>query len=373
MMVQLAALPGVRARRRVAGLLGGVAPVVPAHVVVAAAVLAAVGVPVLSVGATPATAQEARVSMEVDTTVIHVGDAVGVRLYVDHPANWTVQWADSLDLAPFEVLGYEVAEPGAPGAGAGNAVRSTASLAITSFELGEQELPSIAVAVAAPDGTVRTLLTDPFRIGVESIGLDESGEIRDIKGPLSISRNWWTLLPWLLLVAALAWGALHLHRRRRARPAFVAARPAPPPRPFHLVALEALDELERSALLERGHIKTYHVRVSEIIRSYVEGQLEVPALEMTTGEVADGMRGAALGHAITESFRTFLDRCDLVKFAKLRPGVDDSREAMGMARSLVGMTSGGRTTDPEEGDSGPPAPHRRDPAASMPAARGGAR
>ena len=106
------------------------------------------------------------------------------------------------------------------------------------------------------------------------------------------------------------------------------------------MALEALDELERSSLLERGQVKRWHVRVSEIIRTYVEGQLEVPALEMTTGEVVAGLRGAALGGRVTGAFHAFLARCDLVKFAKLRPGTDESRELLGAARSLVRMTSG---------------------------------
>ena len=90
-------------------------------------------------------------------------------------------------------------------------------------------------------------------------------------------------------------------------------------------------------------MKAYHIRVSEIIRAYVEGQLEVPALEMTTREVVHGLRRASLSGAITESFRSFLDRCDLVKFAKLRPGADRSRELIGEARSLVAMTSGAET------------------------------
>lgn len=309
-------------------------------------------------------AQDTRIVMEVDTTLINVGDPVAVRIHVDHPAEWTVRWPDSLDVAPFEVLRYEVAEPGGGGedggggAGADGAVRSTAALVVTSFELGELELPVIPVAVAAPNGTVRTLFTDPFRIGVESVGLDESGDIREIKGPLSIARNWWALAPWLLLVAAAAAGTLYLYRRRRARPVAVEAGPPPPPRPFHLVALEALDELERSALLERGQVKRYHVRISEIVRTYVEGQLEVPALEMTTREVVAGMRKAALGNALTEHFRAFLDRCDLVKFAKLRPGVDDSRELMGKARSLVGMTSGGEAATDA---AGPPVAAGGDP------------
>ncbi|MDE2654516.1 MAG: hypothetical protein OXI71_11975 [Gemmatimonadota bacterium] len=299
--------------------------------------LLALGVVVALQGAGPAP-QEPRLTMQVDTTLISVGDPVMVRLLVDHPADWTVQWPDSLDLSPFEVLHQETAEPGPAPSGEG--MRSAAALVITSFGLGELEMPPIEVAVAAPDGTVRTLLTDPFRIGVESVGLDESGEIRDIKGPLSLARNWWTVVPWVLLVAALVAGAYYLHRRRRNRPSTAAPRPAPPPRPFHVVALEQLDELEASSLLERGQVKAYHIRISEIIRAYVEGQLEVPALEMTTREVVYGLRRASMSRAITGSFRSFLARCDLVKFAKWRPGADESGELMGVARSLVAMTSG---------------------------------
>lgn len=288
--------------------------------------------------------QEPRLAMQVDTTLINVGDPVAVRLQVDHAAGWTVQWPDSLDLSPFEVLLREVGVPAAAPSGEG--MRSAASLVVTSFELGELEIPPIEVAVAAPDGTVRTLLTDPFRIGVESVGLDGSGDIRDIKGPLSLARNWWAVVPWVLLAAALAAGGYQLHRRMRTRPATVAPAPAPPPRPFHVVALEALDELEASSLLDRGQVKAYHIRISEIIRAYVEDQLEVPALEMTTREVVAGLRRAALSVAITERLQSFLDRCDLVKFAKVRPGADESRELMPVARSLVGMTSGAEAGAP---------------------------
>ena len=292
--------------------------------------------------AQPAFAQEARIAMTVDTTLIHVGDPVTVQLSVDHPEGWVVQWPDSFDVAPFEVLRFDRAVPVADEAGDG--MRSEATLVVTSFELGELELPAIAVPVTAPDGTTRTLLTDPFRIGVESVGLDESGDLRDIRGPLSLPRNLWGVLLWVVLAAVVAGGvAYYLHRRRRAAPAAGPAVPRAPPRPFHELALEALRALEKSSLLERGQVKEYHVRISEIIRRYIEGQLEVPALELTTHEVADGMRRAALGAPTTDAFRSFLERCDLVKFAKLRPGPEDSREQMGRARELVRMTSvGGR-------------------------------
>lgn len=312
--------PGVAGRR--AGLVGLLAGLVGA----------------LTAGG-PASAQQARVATQVDTTLVHVGDPVTVLLSVDHPGGWTVEWPDSFAVAPFEVLR---ADPTAPVAAAdGNGFLSTATLVVTSFELGELELPAIAIPVSAPDGTADTLFSAPFLIGVESVGLDESGDLRDIRGPLSIPRSWWGVLPWVALALALAGGAAYyLHRRRRAASGAPPPVPRAPPRPFHELALEALRLLEKSSLLERGQVKEYHVRLSEIVRRYIEGQLAVPALELTTREVADGMRRAALGDRVTGAFRTFLERCDLVKFARLRPGPEESRALMARARELVGMTSG---------------------------------
>lgn len=285
--------------------------------------------------------QQPRVAMEVDTTAIHVGDPVSVRLVVDHPPGWSVLWADSIDVSPFEVQRFQSLEPQSA---EGGAARSVAELVVTSFELGELELPPIPVPVAAPDGSVDTLTTDPFRIGVETVGLDDTGDIREIKGPLSIARSWWGPLAWLVLAVAVAAGVVHLWRRRRTRPvARPAGPPPPPPRPHDVVALEALAALEASSMLERGEVKEYHVQVSEIVRTYVEGQLAVPALELTTGEVVAGLRRAALGEPVCGSFGAFLERCDLVKFAKWRPSAADSRGALEQARELVRMTSGGRS------------------------------
>ena len=293
-----------------------------------------------------ASAQEVRIAMEVDTTVIHVGDPVTVRLSVDHPEGWAVEWPDSFEVAPFEVLHVDATEPVAAGTGAGP-LRSAATLVLTSFELGELELPSIAVPVTSPGGATDTLLTDPFLIASQSVGLDESGDPRDIKGPLSIPRSWWGVLPWAALAAVVVAGAAYyLYRRRRAAPESGPPVPRAPPRPFHELALEALRLLEKSSLLERGQVKEYHVRISEIIRRYIEGQFEVPALELTTREVADGMRRAALGGRVTGAFQDFLDRCDLVKFAKLRPAPKESRGLMEQARTLVRTTSGAGS-DPE--------------------------
>lgn len=316
-------------------------------------------------------AQDFAAEAVADTTEMHVGDPVTVRLSVTHPPGWSVQWPDSFDLGAFEVLDFEAFRAAADARGAGGegedamAMRSEARLVVTSFELGEQEIPSLPLVAAGPEGALDTLRTDPFGIGVVTVGLDEGGQARDIKGPLSVPRSWWGPVLFGLAAAVVGAAIALLVRRRRRRSASAApVKPGPPPRPHHLVALEALAALEASPLLEQGRVKEYHVRASDIVRTYLEGKLEVPALELTTGEVAAEMRRAALDADLCEQVREFLEACDLVKFAKLRPSAEASKALLGDARAIVEATSGGAAPQaPEERGEGRPGDASPDDAA----------
>ncbi|MXW65744.1 MAG: hypothetical protein F4Z72_01865 [Gemmatimonadales bacterium] len=278
--------------------------------------------------------QSPRVTIEPDTTEIHVGDPLALRLAIEHPADFAVRWPDSLSLGPFEALALEASPPEASADGA----RTAAVLHVTAFELGELEIPSFTLELTdGGDGTA-TVSTDPVVIGVTTVGLDESGDIRDVKGPRAVARNWLLLWPWLLLAVVLAGGGYWWGRRRRRGPDRVDSGPPVPARPAHEIALEALDRLEASPLLERGEIKPYHVEVSRIIRAYLEGRYRIWALEMVTPDVISSLGHAGVDPGIRTAFERFLDACDLVKFAKWRPDDAACRNILADARKLVDRT-----------------------------------
>lgn len=285
----------------------------------------------LTAAASPASAQST-VRSEVDTTVVTVGDRVSLTITVDHPSGAQASLPDSLDVGPFEVLDasalpVETTEEGA---------RSTFELTLTAFELGDLEIPPVPVEVVAGDGSVETLETDRFGVEVVSVGTDETGDIRDIHGPLGIPISSWMLALWVLIPLVIAALLYFLVRRLRSgaeetrRPALGSLG-----RPPHEVALEALAALEASRLLERGRVKEYHVAASDILRTYVEERFRVQALEMTTREVLDGLEAVGVDASFRVGLRTFLEACDLVKFAKARPGADESRAALELGRRIV--------------------------------------
>ncbi len=306
--------------------------------------------------AAPAAAQEsAPVGQAVETTVettvsaatAAVGDPVTVVVTVRHAADAEVRWPDPVDAAPFELLDAPVAQSAA---GADGSVESSLELRVAAFELGELSFPSLELEVVDAGGDATVLATEAAAVAIASVGRDESGDIRDIKGPLAIPFAVVTLLPWLaaLLAAAAIAAWLYRHYRRRTRPDTLV--PALPARPAHEVAREALDALEAAGLLERGEIKTWHIRLSDIVRVYIEGRFDVDAMEMTTGEVIDGLHRTDADRGAVADVRRVLDRCDLVKFAKLRPAVPECRELFPLARRVVEVTV------PVEPVAAPPAP-----------------
>jgi hypothetical protein len=298
----------------------------------------------LLVAAVSLRGQTPTLEVQVDTTLVTVGDRITMTVLVDHDPDAQVAWPDSLDLGPFELLDAQLLPP----TPLGEHTRSGAILALAAFELGELEIPSFPVEIVGPGGESTTLNTNRFVILVESVGLDEGGDIRGLRGPLWIPVSAGRIALWglaLVLAGILVRALYKWWRRRTVGPE--EAVPALPLRPAHETALEALAALERSPLLERGEVKEFHIQLSEILRRYVEGRWRVPALEMTTADITSGLTRSGAKSSVVEGFRLFLGQCDMVKFAKDRPDAGASREVLTMGRELVEETIPAPSAPPE--------------------------
>ena len=281
----------------------------------------------------PLRAQAPQIFTELDTSLVSVGDRMAFTVRVEHDPAAIVVWPDSLELGSLEVLGAEFL----PTDNEGGRSITGARFSLAAFELGDIEIPSFEIRVEAPDGSSTTISTDTYLITVQSVGLDEGGDIRAIRGPLGIPLSVIYVLPWILLLALLGGLGYWLWVKRRPVEA-IPRRSVVIPRFPHEDAYEALARLEASDLLERGEIKEYHILASEIIRTYIEGRFSVYALEMTTGEVVEGLQGVDLSEDDVRAFEELANRCDLVKFAKLWPAPDACRDLLVAARAFVEQT-----------------------------------
>lgn len=323
--------------------------------------LAVVGMALMLATFPSALVGQSRITSDVDATLLTIGDRVTLTVSVEHDAQGVVEWPDSSQFAPFELLEVRAAEPEAH---AGRTT-STASFELAAFELGDLEVPSVEIRVRGPADDLETLRTDRFGVEVVSVGLDD-GDIRDIRGPLAISMGALQVALWALGLVVLVAGAFAAFRKLRSRPTIPDPRPQPTRRSPHDIALGALARLEASSLLEKGEIKRFHVEVSEILRRYVEAGYGIAALEMTTLEILEGLERAGAPADFRTGLKTFLDRCDLVKFAKARPDAATSRELLGLGRQLVESSAASSAAQDDPRPQGTPLPQGTPPPQDAP-------
>ncbi len=158
-----------------------------------------------------------------------------------------------------------------------------------------------------------------------------TNELRDIKPPVEIPSGWawvWWALAALAIAALLFWAWRRWQRRR-------AQVPPVPVIPPHVRA--KLKLLEALALIERP--LEFCTLVSDTIRLYLEERFDFHAPERTTEEFLYELQGTRLlTDAQKQSLGQFLQRCDLVKFARYEPGQPELRDLHAAALQLVEET-----------------------------------
>lgn len=157
-------------------------------------------------------------------------------------------------------------------------------------------------------------------------------DIRPLKDLVEIGGGFSFLALILLILLLAAAIALVIYFRKRKK---AVEEPVLPPRPPEEIAMEALRALIEMRLVEKGMIKEYYVRLSDIIRTYIQGRFRIFALDMTTWELYQEMRLKKLDRPRVAQMRDFLEDCDLVKFAKYIPVKKEIEEAYTMAEEIV--------------------------------------
>jgi hypothetical protein len=155
--------------------------------------------------------------------------------------------------------------------------------------------------------------------------------LRDIKPPVEIPSGWaWVW--WVgavLVVTALAYWAWRYWKKRKAE------LPSVPAVPAHIRAKQKLAD----ALALIGQPKEFCILVSDTLRWYLEERFDFHAPERTTEEFLYELRDThLLSRDQKDSLVDFLNRCDLVKFARYEPGEAELRDLHAAALRLVEET-----------------------------------
>jgi len=235
----------------------------------------------------------------------------------------------------------DVAFPALPDSGAITALgppslaaergRHTARYELAAWRVGDLMLPAADVRVVTEAAELRIPLPG-VAVHVNSV-LPAEAELdtlawkppSDVLGPNWSTAEKLAALGLALLLAVATF--LFLRRRGEVQPV-----PLPAAKSARALALEALDRLEASGMIEAGELKGLFSGLSHILREFLAHTDEAWSRDLTTGELMALVWMDGVGEAQVRSLGGLLDRADWVKFAGQRPSRAQAGRALDAAR-----------------------------------------
>jgi len=189
---------------------------------------------------------------------------------------------------------------------------------LTSFDSGRYVLPGQTVMIRN-----KAILTDSFVIDVATVAVDTIKQpmhhIKTIKNEPYTFADFQKYFWGLLILIAIAVILYFVLKDKPTHEEIISRIP-----PFDL-AKQRLKELDSRKLLKQNRIKLYYVELTDIVRSFIERELNIPALESTTDELIETITDFNSSSNLNIPKETLLrlqellKEADLVKFAKSKP------------------------------------------------------
>ena len=140
---------------------------------------------------------------------------------------------------------------------------------------------------------------------------------------------WWIAAIVVVAIFAAFW---FVYRRRQRRERVVQVRQQSPAE----IAQAALAQLLSENLPAAGLFKDFYVRLTGVVRCYIEGTTGLKAPEQTTEEFLREMRSKEIFSAERRVRLTeFLEAADMVKYAGQQPGAEQIELSILRAREFV--------------------------------------
>lgn len=266
--------------------------------------------------------QDVKVSSAFDSTRIFIGDQIKFSITIDQPTGLKLTYPILKDTLckNIDILSGPIIDSSAIRDGR---VRITEKYLITSFDSGFYQVPPVFAELKNENGLKR-FYSDYAPLEVMRVKItpaDTAAKIFDIIEPYRAPVTLGEVLPWILLIAiigAAVWFGIRLYRKLKKSKTGV--EPVINPDPAHIIAFRELEKLKEEQLWQKGEIKYYYTRLTEILRQYLENRYMVYSLELTTSETLEALAKTGFKKDLLyNKLKTVLNGADLVKFAKYNP------------------------------------------------------
>ena len=285
-------------------------------------------------------AQEYRATAVLDSNQILIGDQIHVDFTLTTPQNATfivpAVTQEVLSGSGIDLVGSSAVDTTIDG----QSVSYHQQWTITAFDSGAYVFPSIPVL--SPDSQLLAQ-SQALPFFVNTVAVDTTAAIRDIKGIAKVPLTFKEVLPYLLIglaaiavIALLVWFILKHERKSKPKKKVVKAKPKVKP---HITALKELEKLKVKKLWQNGQVKQYYSELTDILRTYIDGRYDINAMEMISSDILKELEGKDLPQELRKELEQTLGIADLVKFAKMEPLPDNHDRCFKQAVNFVQETA----------------------------------
>lgn len=281
-------------------------------------------------------AQSISATFVADSTHIKIGEQLPVKFNLRYTKTLTPefpQWKDTI--GTLEIVRAEKIDT----VNDGNSIILSQQYVVSAYDSGEYSTGVQKVFFKNTAHNADSVFSNNLVVQVNTVPVDTSKPVKAIKAPLSLPYSWEEFLYYyialgillLLIGAGVGW---YIYQKNK---------PAPPVRPkpkepAHVWARAELKKLEEDKLWQKGEVKMYYTRLSEILRLYLEFRYGYYAMESTTAEIEIKVDSFHVKRIAKEKLLEILGLADLAKFAKLQPLPDENIKNMERAYAFVELT-----------------------------------
>ncbi len=272
---------------------------------------------------------------------IVVGDQVKLHFSLSSPSNYNIIWHGLKDSVASKVEIVNLGKIDTVYSADKKMATYNQLLTITSFDSGSYEIPAIQFQYMKSGDTSRfDIFTQPLVLTVQTVAVDTSKAIKDIKDIVGAPLSFWEIMQWVLLAIAAALiviAAIYVGRRIKNKQPIIKL-PSKPRRPAHEIALEDLEKLRLKKLWQNGKIKEYQSELTDILRTYLHYRFDFNAMEMVSDEIMQSLRLKTNDNNLISKLQQILNIADMVKFAKADPLPSEHDTGMTYAVEIVKST-----------------------------------
>lgn len=282
-------------------------------------------------------AQDASVKASMDSVAMLIGHQSKLTLELTKPADADIAFPLILDTLVNKV---EVVQRGEIDTTFISDERQllTQELLITSFDSGFYYIPPFEFEIQPGSGG-GILETDPLVLKIYTYQIDTIAGIFDIKPIKKVRYTFAEILPyllWWLSALILALIAVMVYLRWKNNKPIFASKPKPQEPPY-ILAFRELERIRSEKLWQKNKEKQFYTDLTDTLRTYLEGRYKVLAMEQTSDEILTDIK-ALVPEEHFKNIEDTLRLADLVKFAKMKPLMDESERCIKLIYRFVDET-----------------------------------